>query len=99
MPHNIKSYPSAAELNIALGAYIADIIAKAIATNNRFTIATSGGSLPKNLEAAFQSCVDKGVNLHTDKWHIFYVDERVVPLDHADSNHAATHAAIYSKVS
>lgn len=30
--------------------------------------------------------------------HIFYVDERVVPLDHPDSNHAACKAALYTKV-
>jgi len=33
-----------------------------------------------------------------DKWHIFYVDERVVPLDHPDSNHGACEKLLYSKV-
>jgi len=30
--------------------------------------------------------------------HVYYVDERVVPLDHADSNHRACNEALYSKV-
>jgi 6-phosphogluconolactonase len=30
--------------------------------------------------------------------HVFYVDERVVPLDHVDSNHKLAQDALYSKV-
>ena len=31
--------------------------------------------------------------------HVFYVDERIVPLDHEDSNHKLAHDTLFSKVS
>lgn len=32
------------------------------------------------------------------RWHIFWADERVVPLDHADSNYAAALPTFLSQV-
>lgn len=32
------------------------------------------------------------------KWHVFYADERCVPLDHEDSNHRLVSANFISKV-
>jgi 6-phosphogluconolactonase len=95
---DVRCYTSAAAVNAALGKYVADAADAAIAARGRFVLATSGGSLPKSLGEALQAAVDGGRELATDKWHVFYVDERVVPLDHADSNHAATAAAVYNKV-
>ncbi len=97
-PSNVRCYSTAAEVNAALGEYVASAAASAVAARGRFVVATSGGSLPKSLGDALQLAVDAGKDLHTDKWHIFYVDERVVPLDHADSNHAATAGALYGRV-
>jgi 6-phosphogluconolactonase len=99
LPANVRAPASTAELNVALGGYVADAARAAIAARGKFTVATSGGSLPKVLGEALQHVVDSGSDLQTELWHVFYVDERVVPLDHADSNHAATRAALYSKVS
>lgn len=98
LPGNIKCFKSTSELNTALGAYVEKIATAAISARGRFVVATSGGSLPKNLGDALQLVVDGGKDLHTEKWHVFYVDERVVPVDHPDSNHAATAAVLYTKV-
>lgn len=32
------------------------------------------------------------------KWHVFWVDERVVPKDHPDSNYLLAYDAFLSKV-
>ena len=36
------------------------------------------------------------ISLHR---HVFYADERIVPLDHEDSNHKLAHDTLFSKVS
>ncbi|KAF9454915.1 6-phosphogluconolactonase [Macrolepiota fuliginosa MF-IS2] len=76
-----------------LASFVVKAQKEAIDKKGKFTIALSGGSLPKLL---------RGLIGHTsvkwDKWHVFYVDERVVPLDHPDSNHKACVDALFSKV-
>lgn len=49
------------------------------------SVAVSGGSLPKLLAAGLQ---DAGQSDLPSKWgHVLLADERVVPLDHEDSNY------------
>ncbi|KAL9535875.1 putative 6-phosphogluconolactonase [Sphaerulina musiva] len=57
--------------------------------NGAFRIAVSGGSLPKTLAKALLAPSNGTPEDTPDfaKWEIFYADERVVPLDHEDSNH------------
>jgi hypothetical protein len=98
LPPSVRCCADSAALNAALGEYVASAASAAVAARGRFTLATSGGSLPKALGEALQAAAAGGAELHTDKWEVFYVDERVVPLDHADSNHAATVAAVKGKV-
>lgn len=54
-----------------------------------FRIAVSGGSLPKTLAKALLAPSNGSPEDTTDfaQWEIFYADERLVPLDHQDSNH------------
>ena len=40
----------------------------------------------------------KLTNLYIPYRHVYYVDERVVPLDHTDSNHRSCDEHLYSKV-
>jgi len=80
------------ELVNDLAAFIIKTQRNAIDKKGRFTIALSGGSLPKML----RGLIDKDVKWN--KWHVFYADERVVPLDHADSNHNACNEALFSHV-
>ena len=77
-----------------LGDYVAGLAGAAVAARGKFTIALSGGSLPAIVSRALTDAAARGIDLHTRLWSIFYVDERAVPLDHADSNHAATKAAL-----
>lgn len=55
--------------------------AEALSKTGKFTVALSGGSLPKILAQALPSSVD------ISKWRVFLADERIVPLDDADSNY------------
>lgn len=58
----------------------------AIASHGSFNIALSGGSLV--------SVLRKGLLDHPEiqwaKWNIFFADERIVPLNHEDSNYGLT---------
>ncbi|KAF9535808.1 6-phosphogluconolactonase [Crepidotus variabilis] len=77
----------------SLAQFIVKSQKEAIDKKGKFTVALSGGSLPKMLRGLIDN-----PSVKWNKWHVFYVDERVVPLDHADSNHRACTEALFSKV-
>lgn len=97
LPAGVRVFDTPDALSAALGAYVADAASAAVAARGAFVIALSGGSLPKLLAAALETAAGSGAALHTEAWHVFYADERVVPVDDADSNHAACAAALYSR--
>ncbi|HEX4284344.1 MAG TPA: 6-phosphogluconolactonase [Terracidiphilus sp.] len=72
---------------------------KALAQRGRVRMAISGGSTPK---AAFGLLADPGhpwlKRMPWDKLDLFWVDERCVPPDHADSNYRMTREAMLDKV-
>jgi 6-phosphogluconolactonase len=80
-------------LPAALAAHVRECEAAALARGGRFTVALSGGSMPKVLGQALAAAAFSWA-----QWHIFYADERCVPLDHADSNHKACQEHFFSKV-
>ncbi|KAG6020996.1 hypothetical protein E4U40_005682 [Claviceps sp. LM458 group G5] len=96
---NLYAFPSTDVLAPALRAYIVQSQNTGFERHNVFKIAVSGGSLPKTLAQALlapsQGPQDK---LDFSKWEIFYADERAVPLDHADSNHALLKAEFLDKL-
>ncbi|KAJ9049526.1 suppressor of los1-1 [Entomophthora muscae] len=79
----VFSLPSVGDVSIALDKFVANCSSQAIKAHGRFTIAVSGGSLPNTLAAVLKN------NREVDfsKWHVFFADERCVPLDHEDSNY------------
>ncbi|KAH9964433.1 6-phosphogluconolactonase [Russula dissimulans] len=79
-------------LSDSLAKYILKAQRESIDKRGRFTVAISGGSLPKTLTALISNS-----EVRWDK-HVFYVDERVVPLDHEDSNHKLAHDTLFSKL-
>lgn len=68
--------------------FITNLAENSIKENGAFLIGLSGGSL-----ATFLGNCKFPERAKLDKWHIFLVDERAVPLDHADSNYRAIREA------
>ncbi|KAI0670094.1 6-phosphogluconolactonase [Trametes maxima] len=99
MPHSAPAAPVLCtfanndELQTALANFIVRAQKESIEKKGRFTVAVSGGSLPKQLAGLINNPAVKW-----DKWQVFYADERVVPLDHEDSNHLLNTRELFSKV-
>lgn len=72
----------------ALSANLAEAIARAssdaINKTGRFTIAFSGGSLPSIISPGLMMMSNK---IDFSKWHLFFTDERCVPLTSDESNY------------
>ncbi|KAG8758490.1 suppressor of los1-1 [Serendipita sp. 396] len=89
----VYSMPDVEGVVHALAQFVLTAQHEAILKKGRFTIALSGGSLPKMLRGLIGA-----PGVQWDKWQVYYADERVVPLDHPDSNHALCRQEFYSKV-
>ncbi len=98
---SIKYYvePDAAALARRTANYFVEMIQEAVARNGQARIAISGGSTPK---AAFQLLADPNQpwrsRMPWDKLDIYWVDERCVPPDDADSNYRMTRETLLNSV-
>lgn len=92
----LNVFDSEEELSVSLAKYVADLSDKFVKERGAFTVVLSGGSLIKSLrkllEAPYVNSID------WSKWHVFWVDERVVPKDHPDSNYKLAFDNFLSKV-
>src|SRR6185436_19136200 len=79
---NLHIFLDSQQLGQAAAAHIARLSADAIAARGHFTVALSGGSLPKLIGPAL---VAQPVDWSA--WHVFWVDERCVPQSDPESNH------------
>jgi 6-phosphogluconolactonase len=84
-------------LGEAAAAYVSRLSAEASAERGRFMVALSGGSLPKLLcpplaAEPLRSQIDWSA------WHVFWADERLVPLNHADSNFRLARTTLFNHV-
>ncbi|SPO35738.1 probable SOL1 - Protein with a possible role in tRNA export [Pseudozyma flocculosa] len=95
-PPILYSFDSSDDLSKKLADFVIKAQNDAIERRNKFTLATSGGSLPKMLAKYLVGRTDNA--LRWDKWEIFFADERLVPLDHEDSNYQLCHQEFFSKV-
>jgi 6-phosphogluconolactonase len=70
---------------------------EAIAARGRFDVALSGGTTPKRV---YQLLASKDYRNKVDwgRVHIFFGDERCVPMDHPDSNYRMVREALLSQV-
>ena len=60
---------------MAAAEYIASQERRAIAEKGRFSVALSGGSLPKLIGVGLKSLLEQG-KIDPSKWHVYYADER-----------------------
>ncbi|KAG5036077.1 hypothetical protein AAZX31_04G212500 [Glycine max] len=84
------------DLAVSLAKYVADLSNKFTSERGAFTVCLSGGSLINYLRKLLEPpYVD---TLEWSKWHVFWVDERVVPKTHEDSNYKLALDGLLSKV-
>jgi 6-phosphogluconolactonase len=92
-PPVLFSFQDPDHLVDALAQFIVKAQKESIDKKGRFTIALSGGSLPKMLKGLIGNS-----QIKWNHWQVFYVDERVVPLNDQDSNHRACMENLFAKV-
>ncbi|KVI01317.1 6-phosphogluconolactonase, DevB-type [Cynara cardunculus var. scolymus] len=92
----IQTFETEEQVAVALAIYILHLSAKFIADNGSFSVVLSGGTLIDTLRKLVEPpYVD---SIEWSKWTIFFLDERVVPLDHPDSNYKLAYDGFLSKV-
>ncbi|XP_010940917.1 probable 6-phosphogluconolactonase 4, chloroplastic [Elaeis guineensis] len=89
-------FESEEELAVSLAKYTAELSEKFARERGAFTVVLSGGSLIKSLRKLVEPPYLESVDW--TKWHVFWVDERVVPKDHADSNYKLAYDGFLCKV-
>ncbi|KAI5962517.1 SOL3 [Candida pseudojiufengensis] len=87
MTAKVFAYRESIDVANAVGKYIVAQQDLALKNDNTFKIAISGGSLGKVLKQALISNEELGKNIKWGKWEVYFSDERIVPLDHEDSNY------------
>ncbi len=94
---DVEVYPDAAAMAEAAAALFVSLAREAIAARGRFAVALSGGSTPEEM---FHRLTMPEFASQTE-WpgiHLFWGDERCVPLDHPDSNYGAARRALIDHV-
>ncbi|KAL1992515.1 hypothetical protein VTN49DRAFT_4547 [Thermomyces lanuginosus] len=97
---NLYSFPDVDTLAKSLRKFVLDNQNQALRRHDSFRVAVSGGSLPATLAKALLLPGD-GTPEDTfqfSKWEMFFADERVVPLDHADSNYRLIMDELVNKI-
>lgn len=97
MDANFHIFQTGQQLGQAAAGHVASLSTQAMAKRGRFVVAVSGGSLPQLL---FPSLIGEPLHAQIDwpKWHIFWADERCVPLTDPDSNYRLAREYLFSHV-
>ncbi len=93
----VYSYSKSIEVANSVGAYILNIQNDSLSNENSdgyFRVAVSGGSLGKVLNKGLSLNKEISEKIQWDKWIIFFSDERLVPLDHEDSNYGLLNSLV-----
>nr|POE59931.1 putative 6-phosphogluconolactonase 4, chloroplastic [Quercus suber] len=89
-------FESEEDLAVSLAKYTAQLSDKFCKERGAFTVVLSGGSLINSLRKLVEPpYID---SIEWSKWHVFWLDERVVPKDHEDSNYKLAYDGLLSKV-
>ncbi|WVZ20485.1 hypothetical protein V8G54_007807 [Vigna mungo] len=82
------------DLAVSLAKYVADLSKKFTSERGAFTVCLSGGSMIDNLRK-LPEYLD---SIEWSKWQVFWLDERVVPKTHEDSNYKLALDGLLCKV-
>lgn len=99
-PANLYTFSDTDELAPVLRKYILTAQNAAIEHHHTFRVGVSGGSLPSTLAKALlaQGNGSPSDTAQFNRWDIFFADERMVPLDHADSNYGLLKSELLDKI-
>ena len=75
----------------------ARLVNQSVSTGGRFSVALSGGSTPKGLYSLLVTPEFRD-QIPWVRVHLFWGDERCVPLDHPESNYGMVHETLLLKV-
>eukprot|EP00188_Purpureofilum_apyrenoidigerum_P005182 Plantae.Rhodophyta-Purpureofilum_apyrenoidigerum.ctg6493.p1 GENE.Plantae.Rhodophyta-Purpureofilum_apyrenoidigerum.ctg6493~~Plantae.Rhodophyta-Purpureofilum_apyrenoidigerum.ctg6493.p1 ORF type:complete len:270 (+),score=46.87 Plantae.Rhodophyta-Purpureofilum_apyrenoidigerum.ctg6493:251-1060(+) len=94
----VRVAESKSALSTELAEYVIEKASAAKAARGKFVCAVSGGSLPNTLAADL--ILDKNKDkAEFPSWHVYFADERCVPLDHEDSNYLLAKNELFDKSS
>lgn len=94
---NIHIFADRRALATALSLHVAQAAQVSCVARGRFCVAVSGGSLMDMLAPALAApCLRERIDWST--WHVFWVDERWVPLSSPDSNFGVARKLLFSHV-
>jgi 6-phosphogluconolactonase len=97
----LLSFPSIDDLVPKLRRYVLKRQKETLDKQGRFVVAVSGGSHLSMLSRALLEPRNDGTPEDTPqfaKWHIYFADERVVPLGHNDSNYKQLKDQLLDKI-
>jgi 6-phosphogluconolactonase len=97
MKANLHTFATLEQLAQAAAGYVAQLSAQATAERGRFTVALSGGSLPKILCPPLAAEPLRG-QVDWSSWRVFWADERCVPLTDPDSNYRLAREYLFEQV-
>lgn len=86
MSPTVYAYEESLQVASAVALYVLAAQKSALAVAPTFKIAVSGGLLGKVLKKGLVDNVAVRNQVQWAKWEVYFSDERIVPLDHADSN-------------
>ncbi|XP_021775012.1 probable 6-phosphogluconolactonase 4, chloroplastic [Chenopodium quinoa] len=93
---NVDIFDSEEQVAFELAKFTANLSDHFVSERGAFTVVVSGGSLIKSLRKLAEPPYSDSIDW--TKWHVFWVDERVVPKDHPDSNYKLAYDGFLSKV-
>lgn len=93
----VRVFPDLETVSRAAAGFLVACSKKTIAARGRFTVAISGGSTPRGLYTLLGSSPYQE-KINWKQVHLFWADERCVPVDHRESNYRLADDAFISKV-
>ncbi|XP_031950514.1 6-phosphogluconolactonase [Corvus moneduloides] len=94
----VSVFPSPRELGAALARLVAEAAAAAVASEGRFTLGLSGGSMVELLARELPPALSATPGAEPARWLVAFCDERLVPPEHPDSTYGAYRSQLLAQL-